>query len=100
MQNRIRIIQNRDSARNARPAPPWRETFNSFNLDSNNLLHIDERLVIPKEIRENMLTANHFGHAGRDAMLRDAADVWWPRILGEIIEMAKNLPECFKADKN
>ena len=51
-------------------------------------------------MRENMLTAIHFGHAGRDAMLRDAADVWWPRIHKEIVEKANNWAECIRADKN
>ena len=39
---------------------------NSFSLDSNNFLYLDERLVIPKDMREKLLTASHFGHAGRD----------------------------------
>ena len=47
-----------------------------------------------------MLNTIHFGHAGRDAMLREAADVWWPRINREIIEKANNCQECSKAGKN
>ena len=35
---------------------------------------MDERLVIPKDMRNNMLNAIPFGHTGRDAMLREAAD--------------------------
>ena len=47
-----------------------------------------------------MLTAIHFGHAGRDAMLREAADMWWLRIHKEINEKANNCPECTRAGKN
>ena len=36
---------------------------------------MDQRLVLPENMRENLLRAVHFGHAGRDAMLREAADV-------------------------
>ena len=61
---------------------------------------MDQRLVIPKDMRENVLRTIHFGHAGRDAMLREASDVWWPRILREIIEKAKSCVECQNAGKN
>ena len=61
---------------------------------------MDHRLVIPKDMRENMLRAIHFGHAGRDAMLREASDNWWSRIHREIIENARNCNECRLAGKN
>ena len=61
---------------------------------------MDQRLVIPKDMRENVLRAIHFGHAGRDAMLREASDVWWPRIHREIVEKARSFAECQKAGKN
>ena len=61
---------------------------------------MDHRLVIPKDLRKNMLRAIHFGHAGRDAMLRKASDVWWPRIHREIVEKAKNCNECRLTGKN
>ena len=51
-------------------------------------------------MRENLLRAIHFGHAGRDAMLREAADVWWPRIQWEIVKKAQTCTECLKAGKN
>ena len=47
-----------------------------------------------------MLSAIHFGHAGGDAMLREAADVWWNRKHREIVEKANNCPECIRAGKN
>ena len=57
---------------------------------------MDERLVIPKDMRENVLRAIHF----RDAMLQEASDMWWPRIHREIVEKARNCAECQKTDKN
>ena len=51
-------------------------------------------------MRENVLRAIHFGHAGRDAMLREATDVWWQRIHREIVEKARKFVECQKAGKN
>ena len=46
-------------------------------------------LVFPKYMRENLLGAIHFGHAVRDSMFQEAADVWWPHIQCEIVEKAQ-----------
>ena len=61
---------------------------------------MEERLVIPKDMRDNMLSAIHFGHAGRDAMLCETANVWWPRIHREIVEKAKSCQQCSQSGKN
>ena len=60
---------------------------------------MDQRLVILKDMRENVLRAIQSGHACRDAMLREASDVWWPSIHREIVEKARNCAECQKAGK-
>ena len=98
IQKIIRLIKDKNPAVISRLPPPWREKFNSFSLDSKNLLYMCQRLLIPKDMRENVLRAIHFGRPGRDAMLRD--DVWWPRIHREIVEKARNCAECQKAAKN
>ena len=100
IQKVIRLVKDRNVAVISRLPPPWRKKFNSFSVDEKSLLFMDQRLVIPKDMRENLLCAIHFGHAGRDAMLKEAADVWWPRIHREIIEKARKCPECLKAGKN
>ena len=100
IQKIIRLIKDKNLAVISRLPPPWRKKFNSFSLDSKNLLYMDQLLVIPKDMRENVLRAIHFGHAGRDAMLREASDVWWPRMHREIVEKARNCAECQKAGKN
>ena len=83
---------------NYRPSSsPWSENFNSVSVDFNGLLYMDHRLVIPKDMTENMLRAIHFGDAGRDAMVREASDIWWPRIYREKVEKAKNCVECRQA---
>ena len=51
---------------------------------------MDKCLVIPKDMRENVLRALHFRHSGREAMLKEAADIPWPRVHKEIVEKAKN----------
>ena len=100
IQKVISLVRSRNNAVIARLPPPWREKCNSFSVSENGLLYMDNRLVIPKDMRENVLRAIHFGHARRDAMLREASDFWWPRVHREIVEMAKNCTECQQAGKN
>ena len=100
LQKIIGLLKERNATQISRLPPPWREKFNSLSLDNNGLLYLEERLVIPEDMRDNMLSAIHFGHAGRDAMLREAADVWWPRIHREIVEKAKNCQQCSQSGKN
>ena len=100
IQKEINLVQNKKSAVIASLPPPWRANFNSFSVDSNGLFYIDHRLVIPKDMRENMIRAIHFGHAERDAMLREASDVWWPRIHRQIVKKARNCNECRLTGKN
>ena len=54
----------------------------------------------PKDLREALFRSLHWGHPGRDAMLREAADIWWPGLYGEIVWLANICPECNKAGKN
>ena len=100
IQKVINLVLNKNTAVIARLPPPWREKFNSFSVDSNGLLYMDHRSVALKDMREIMLRAIHFGHAGRDAVLREASDVWWPRIHRESIDKARNCSECRVAGKN
>ena len=49
IQKIIQLVKNRNNAVIAHLPSPWRERFNSFAVDSNDLLYMDNRLVIPKE---------------------------------------------------
>ena len=49
------LVQNKNNAVIARLPPPWRDKFNSFSVSDNGLLYMDNRLVIPKNMRENVL---------------------------------------------
>ena len=61
LQKMIKPVKSKDAAQIARLLVPWKEKFTAFNLDSNNLLYMNERLVIPKNMRENMMNAIHLG---------------------------------------
>ena len=88
----IKFLKNNNAAQNSRLPPPWRENFSLFSVDDRDLLYFDERLVILKSLRENLVNAIPFGHAGRIATLREAVDVRWPRIHKEIGDKANNCP--------
>ena len=51
LQKMMKLVKSKDAAQIARLPVPWREKFTAFNLDSNNLLYINERLVIPKNMQ-------------------------------------------------
>ena len=93
------LVRNRNNAIIARLSP-LKGKFCSFSIGENGLLYTDNRLVIPKDMLENFLRAIHFGHVGRDAMLREARDIWWPRVHRDIVENAKNCSQCQQASKN
>ena len=61
---------------------------------------MDHRFVFPKDMRANMLRGILFGHGARDAILREASNVWWPRIHKEIFEKARSCSDCRLAGKN
>ena len=46
------------------------------------------------------MSALHYGHPGRDTMLRGIADIWWPECHREVINTAKFCEDCSKACKN
>ena len=60
----IRLVRDKNPAVISRLPPAWREKFISFGLDSKNHLYMDKWHMIPKDMRENVLCAIHFGHAG------------------------------------
>ena len=72
----------------------------SLSLDENDLLYLDDRLIIPKVIQTPIKNSLHWGHAGRDRMLCQITDIWWPRIHRDITILTKSCPECQNAGKS
>ena len=61
---------------------------------------MDNRLVIPKDMRDKNMRAIHYGHDGRDSMLREASDIWSPKIHREIVGKAQNCQDCQRTGKS
>ena len=46
------------------------------------------------------MSSIHYGHSGRDTMLRHVSDIWWPKIHREAVTTAKCCDQCNAAGKN
>ena len=46
------------------------------------------------------MSSIHYGHPGRDTMLRYISDIWWPKIRREVVTTAKCCDQCNNAGKN
>ena len=74
LQKLIKIVKNPTQAMEPmerhKLESPWRERFNSISRDENNLLYMDDRLIIPKNIQTPIKISLHWGHPGRNQLLR------------------------------
>ena len=61
---------------------------------------MDNHLVIPSNLRAAVISSLHYGHPGRDVMLRNVADIWWPKTHREVVNTARYCEECNAAGKN
>ena len=100
LQKVIQLVKTREGSKFSRLPAPWREKFNAFSVYHRNYLYMDQRLVIPANLRSSIMSSIHYGHPGRDTMLRYVADIWWPKIHREVINTAKCCEQCSKAGKN
>ena len=100
LQKIIAIVKNPTKGKIKNLDSPWRERFQALSLDKNDLLYLDDRLVIPKILQAPIKNWLHWGHPGRDAMLQQISDIWWPRIHRDITLLAKSCSSCQEAGKS
>ena len=87
LQKILQLGISKEGAKISRLPAPWREKFCSFSVDSRNYLYMDERLVIPTNLRASIMSCIHYGHPGRDTMLR----ISWPQIHREVVTAAQSM---------
>ena len=63
-------------------------------------MYLDERLVTPKKLRPIIMQSQHYGHPGRDSMLATVSNVWWPKLHGAVIAIARKCPQCSDCGEN
>ena len=100
LQKFIKLLQHYDEKQFKKLPKVWQNRFNELSLDENIFIYVDERLVIPEELRRPIFRSLHWGHPGRDWMLQAVADIWWPQIHREIVLLAQTCNQCKDSGKN
>ena len=79
--------------------PYWYNIKNRLHVREDCLL-IDERIVIPTQLRQTVLDSLHLTHQGSAAMLYLCQHVWFPHIHRTIVHMAQNCRHCTEQGTN
>ena len=66
----------------------------------NNVLLYNDRVVIPKQLRQIILDSIHLTHPGQGGMLEAAKHIWYPYLHRDIVTAAQNCKECRAKGKN
>ena len=61
---------------------------------------LDERIAIPKAIKDAVLEDIHSTHPGSFAVLSLAQNIWWPNIHRDILAKASECKDCTEIGKN
>ena len=61
---------------------------------------LDERIAIPKSIRDAVLEDIHSTHRGSFAMLSLAQNIWWPYIHRDVLAKASECKACMEFGKS
>ena len=95
--NRVKLALNRED-RNMAPAH-YRPHFEKISCKWG-LTFLNDKIVVPTELRKKLLDTLHFGHAEITKMTAEAKIFWWPNINKDIEEKNKNCIACLSSGKN
>ena len=62
------LIKKPEETINSRLFSPWSQKLFSMSRAANELLHLDEQLVKPKEMHQPVVRSLHWEHTGWDAI--------------------------------
>ena len=79
---------------------PYFKHFNRYLHESDGLLYMDGKLLIPFTRRNAMLKTLHETHPGQFGMKYLAQYIWWPHINRQIYFHGINCSECTISVKN
>ena len=95
--NRVKLALNRED-RNMAPEH-YRPHFE--NISSKwGLTFLNDKIVVPTELRKKLLDTLHFGNAETTKMIAEAKIFWWSNINKDIEEKVKNCIACLSSGKN
>ena len=96
----INFVKKRDwEAIKASYGQYWHNIRNMLHVREDCLL-IEERIVIPTQLRQTVLDSLHLTHPGSAAMLDLCQNVWLPYNNLSIVQMAQNCKHCTEQGKN
>ena len=96
----INFVKKRDwDAIKASYGQYWFNVRNRLHVREDCLL-VDERIVIPSQLRQTILESLHLTHPGSAAMLDLSQHVWFPHIHRAIVQMAQNCRQCAEQGKH
>ena len=94
----VKALQNKVEKINANS--PYFKHFTRDLHESDGLLYMDGKLVIPFTLRSAMMKTLHETHPGQFGMKYLAQYIWWPHINRQIYFHGINCSECTSAGKN
>ena len=94
----VEALQNKVKKINANS--PYFKHFTRDLHESDGLLYMDGKLVIPFTLRNAMMKTLHKTHSGQFGMKYLAQYIWWPHINRQIYFHGINCSECTSAGKN
>ena len=94
----VKALQNKVEKINANS--PYFKHFTRDLHESDGLLYMDGKLVIPFTLRSEMMKTLHETHPGQFGMKYLVQYIWWPHINRQIYFHGINCSECTSAGKN
>ena len=94
---RVRISMRRED-REATPEG-YKQVFGKLSIRWG-LIFMDDQIVVPVDLRRQLLDILHFGHAGLTKITAEAKIFWWPNITRDIENKAKDCTACLASGKN
>ena len=77
----------------------WYNVCKHLFVKEDSLL-LDERIIIPKQLRETILDSIHLTHPGAAAKMDPFENIWIPHVHRLIFEMAQNCTKCTEQGGN
>ena len=64
------------------------------------LTFVNDKIIVPTELRKKLLDTLHFGHSGTTKMTVEGKIFWWPNINKDIEDKVKSCVACLSSGKN
>ena len=77
----------------------YRNAFDKLSIRWG-LVFVDDQIVIPIDLGQQLLNILHFGHSGITKMMSEAPILWWPGMKQDVENKVKDCTACFVSGKH